>query len=232
MGTTIALPQVQIAHSRTTTSPVFLTAGGRRPDPTWLRKAAGDYPLYAVDRGADHLKKAGLLPQFLYGDRDSARPGAWEEFVRKGAKAKTYPVNKDDTDLALVVQDLEMNLTVIASGIWGGRADHLLGNLYTLLSYAKRGGLVLLADEQEVVCFLGAGDQLSWNVTQTLPKAVSVLPFTETAQVSISGVRWPLQEAVLRQEQFSYSISNKMTEPVLSASCTSGWVGVYGTWKE
>ncbi len=232
MGTTIALPQVDIVYPHTTGLPVFLTAGGRRPDPVWLRKAAGDYPVYAVDRGADHLKKAGILPSFLYGDRDSARPGAWDEFVRKGAKAKTYPVNKDDTDLALVVQDLEPHLTVIVSGVWGGRADHLLGNLFTLLPYAKKGGIVILADEQEVLCFLGEGEQLSWQVAKKLPQAVSLLPFTETAKVSISGVRWPLQEAVLRQEQFSYSISNKMTEPVLSVSCTSGWVGIYGTWKE
>lgn len=232
MGTTIALPQVHITHSLTTSSSVFLTAGGRRPDPVWLQKAAGGYPVYAVDRGADHLKKAGLLPSFLYGDRDSARPGAWDEFVRKGAKAKTYPVNKDDTDLALVVQDLAPHLTMIASGIWGGRADHLMGNFFTLLAYAKKGGVVILADEQEVLCFLGKGEQLSWKITKKLPQAVSLLLFTETAKVSISGVRWPLQEALLRQEQFSYSISNKMTEPVLYVSCTSGWVGIYGTWKE
>ena len=82
---------------------------------------------------------------FLYGDRDSTAPGAWEEFVRKGARAKTYPVNKDDTDLSLVLQDLPGDRTVLATGIWGGRADHLFGNLYTLLAYVERGGSALLA---------------------------------------------------------------------------------------
>lgn len=232
MGTVIALPQLLAEHSRSAGTPVFLTAGGRRPDPSWLQKAAGTLPLYAADRGADHLKAAGLFPGFLYGDHDSAGPGAWEEFARKGAKVKTYPVNKDDTDLALVLKDMEPGRAVIASGVWGGRADHLLGNLYTLLAYAKNGGVVVLADEQEVLCFLGPGESLTWTAAKKLPKAVSLLPFTPEAEVSLSGVRWPLDHGLLRQENFSYSVSNKMTEKILSASCHSGWVGVYGTWKE
>ena len=104
------------------------------PIPSGSIPWAGLGTVIAADRGADHCKKAGILPRFLYGDRDSAAPGAWEEFLRQGAKAKTYPVNKDDTDLSLVLQDLKPGQQVLATGIWGGRADHLFGNLYTLLA--------------------------------------------------------------------------------------------------
>ena len=131
----IQLPQGRIQWSRPGGETIVVVAGGRRPDPQWLRKAAAAFPVAAADRGANHCKAAGVVPGFLYGDRDSTAPGAWEEFVRKGARAKTYPVNKDDTDLSLVLQDLPGDRTVLATGIWGGRADHLFGNLYTLLAY-------------------------------------------------------------------------------------------------
>ena len=114
----IQLPQGRIQWSRPGGETIVVVAGGRRPDPQWLRKAAAAFPVAAADRGADHCKAAGVVPGFLYGDRDSTAPGAWEEFVRKGARAKTYPVNKNDTDLSLVLQDLPGDRTVLATGIW------------------------------------------------------------------------------------------------------------------
>jgi len=231
MNQGIQLPQGRIQLSRPGGERIVVVAGGRRPDPQWLRKTAAAYPVAAADRGADHCKAAGVVPGFLYGDRDSVAPGVWDGFVRQGARAKTYPVNKDDTDLSLVLQDLPQDRTVLATGIWGGRADHLFGNLYTLLAYVQRGGSALLADEQEVLCYLLPGERLSFTAGKTRPRAVSLLPLSPVCQVSIDGVRWPLAQAELRLDN-PYAVSNKMTEPVLQASCQKGIVGVYFTWKE
>lgn len=227
----IQLPQGKIQWSRTGGPLLVVVAGGRRPDPQWLRRAAEGLPVAAADRGADHCRAAGLVPGFLYGDRDSAAPGAWEEFARKGARVKTYPVNKDDTDLSLVLQDIPGDRTVLATGIWGGRADHLFGNLYTLLSYAERGGSAVLADDQEVLCYLLAGESLTFAAGKKRPRAVSLLPLTPSCRVSITGVRWPLDNAELTQSN-PYAVSNKMTEPALNAFCREGIAGVYFTWKE
>ena len=227
----IQLPQGRIQWSRPGGETIVVVAGGRRPDPQWLRKASAAFPVAAADRGADHCKAAGVVPGFLYGDRDSAAPGAWEEFVRKGARAKTYPVNKDDTDLSLVLQDLPGDRTVLATGIWGGRADHLFGNLYTLLAYVERGGSALLADDQQVLCYLLPGEELSFTAGKNRPRAVSLLPLSAFCQVSIDGVRWPLDRAELTQAN-PYAVSNKMTGNVLHASCQKGIAGVYFTWKE
>lgn len=211
-------------------APLIVVAGGRRPDPQWLHTVGQLGTVIAADRGADHCKKAGVVPRFLYGDRDSAAPGAWEEFLRKGAKAKTYPVNKDDTDLSLVFQDLEPGPPVVATGIWGGRADHLFGNLYTLLAYAQRGGTVILADEQELLCYLRPGTRATFTAAKH-PRAVSLLPLSPECTVSIHGVRWPLDKSLLTQAN-PYAVSNKQTEPSVEAESYAGVAGLYFTWKE
>lgn len=211
-------------------APLIVVAGGRRPDPQWLHTVSRLGTVIAADRGADHCKKAGVVPRFLYGDRDSAAPGAWEEFLRKGAKAKTYPVNKDDTDLSLVLQDLEPGQRVVATGIWGGRADHLFGNLYTLLAYARRGGTVILADQQELLCYLLPGTRAVFTPVKR-PRAVSLLPLSPECTVSIQGVRWPLAKAPLTQAN-PYAVSNKQTEDHVEAESHAGIAGLYFTWKE
>lgn len=211
-------------------APLIVVAGGRRPDPQWLHTVGQLGTVIAADRGADHCKKAGVVPRFLYGDRDSAAPGAWEEFLRKGAKAKTYPVNKDDTDLSLVFQELEPGPPVVATGIWGGRADHLFGNLYTLLAYAQRGGTVILADEQELLCYLRPGTRATFMAAKR-PRAVSLLPLSPECTVSIHGVRWPLDKSLLTQAN-PYAVSNKQTEPSVEAESHAGIAGLYFTWKE
>ncbi|MDO5597206.1 MULTISPECIES: thiamine diphosphokinase [Acidaminococcus] len=210
--------------------PLIVVAGGRRPDPQWLHTVGRLGTVIAADRGADHCKKAGILPRFLYGDRDSAAPGAWEEFLRQGAKAKTYPVNKDDTDLSLVLQDLKPGQQVLATGIWGGRADHLFGNLYTLLAYARRGGTVILADQQELLCYLLPGTRARFTAVKR-PRAVSLLPLSPECTVSIHGVRWPLDQAPLTQAN-PYAVSNKQTEASVEAESHAGTAGLYFTWKE
>lgn len=223
---TLQLQQEQAAAG----SPLIVVAGGRRPDPQWLHTVSRLGTVIAADRGADHCKKAGVLPRFLYGDRDSAAPGAWEEFLRKGARSRTYPVNKDDTDLSLVLQDLEPGQQVVATGIWGGRADHLFGNLYTLLAYARKGGIVILADDQELLCYLLPGTRATFTAARK-PRAVSLLPLTPECTVSIHGVRWPLDKAPLTQAN-PYAVSNKQTEPSVEAESHAGIAGLYFTWKE
>ena len=231
MGTTIQLPQGTLELSRSGGDLKIVVAGGRRPDPQWLRTTAAQREIYVADRGADHCAKAGLVPHFLYGDRDSTAPGSWEEFVRKGASAKTFLVNKDATDLSIVLTDMPQKQVVIATGVWGGRADHLFANLYTLLSYQKRGGTVVLADDQEVLCFLEPGDKAAFTAVKHRPQFVSLLPLTPEAKVTIQGVRWPLTDSLLTQAD-PYAVSNKPAGDTLWARSSDGIAGLYLTWKK
>ena len=50
----IQLPQGKLQCSRTGGPLLMVVAGGRRPDPQWLQKAAAGLVVAAADRGADH----------------------------------------------------------------------------------------------------------------------------------------------------------------------------------
>ncbi|MCH3949887.1 MAG: thiamine diphosphokinase [Acidaminococcus sp.] len=227
----VVLPQGRLVLSRTADTTLVLMAGGRGPDPQWLKKAAGTFPLYAADRGSDYCIRAGLWPIFACGDRDSGHAGSWEQMKAHGCKVKTFLVNKNDTDLSLLLQELPERACILASGIWGGRADHLYANMLTLLTYQReRGGTVIMADDREIMVFLEKGDQVSWEAYK-MPKAVSLLPFSDVTTVSISGVRWPLDHAELTRRN-PYAVSNQLAGKLMEAGCDSGVAGLYLTYKE
>lgn len=204
----------------------FVTAGGRRPDLNWLQKAAAGYNVYCADAGGACCLEAGIVPQRLYGDGDSAGAEVYKKLAAQGTKIFQYPPAKDDTDLQLVLQQCT-GCNLIVSGIWGGRFDHLYSNVFSLLGYkAKHGCQVIMADEQEVMLLLQASESVhvSINKLQNV-EAVSLLPLSNEVQVNIAGVRWPLQKAKL-QLLYPYAISN---EPLgdFTCDCLAGAVGLY-----
>lgn len=204
----------------------FVTSGGRRPDLTWLQKAAAGYTVYCADAGGACCLEAGIMPQRLYGDGDSAGADVYKKLAAQGTKIFQYPPAKDDTDLQLVLQQCT-GCNLIVSGIWGGRFDHLYSNVFSLLGYkAKYGCQVIMADEQEVMLLLQASESVHVSIDKLQNvKVVSLLPLSNEVQVNIAGVRWPLQQAKL-QLLYPYAISN---EPLgdFTCDCLAGAVGLY-----
>ena len=217
----LLLPQGKLILSRGKLPLAGLVAGGRGPDPNWLLAAMRDLPLYGADKGVEYCVRAGLYPVLACGDRDSGHAGSWEKIKAHGTKVMTYLVNKDATDLSLLLKEMPPVGTLLASGVWGGRADHLYANFLTLLQYL---------DEWEMLVFLEKGDRLSFEA-QKLPKALSLLPFSPVCEVSIDGVRWPLEHDVISSEN-PYAVSNKMAGRKTQASCHAGIAGFYLTYKE
>ena len=204
----------------------FVTAGGRRPDAGWLRQAAQGCTLYCADAGGAYCLQAGLTPEKLYGDGDSAGADIYGKLAALGTKIFRYPPAKDDTDLQLLLQQLD-GRHIIVSGIWGGRFDHLYSNVFSLLAYKQKHGCqVIMADEQEVMLLLTAAEsvRICSDGLQRM-RAVSLLPLSSEVRVNIAGVRWPLQEAAL-QLLHPYAVSN---EPLgdFTCDCLDGAVGLY-----
>lgn len=150
----LLLPQGKLILSRGKLPLAGLVAGGRGPDPNWLLAAMRDLPLYGADKGVEYCVRAGLYPVLACGDRDSGHAGSWEKIKAHGTKVMTYLVNKDATDLSLLLKEMPPVGTLLASGVWGGRADHLYANFLTLLQYQKRTKTpVVLLDEWEMLVF-------------------------------------------------------------------------------
>jgi thiamine pyrophosphokinase len=222
----VILPQGSLELHNEFKKPIVLVAGGRRPDSTWLKKFAGNMSVYAADRGADYCVDSGLKIATLYGDQDSATPSKWQQGA-KDATVKTFPVAKDSTDLELLLGSIPAATLVLATGIWGGRADHLYANMLIFLAWQdKNAGRVIMADEKEVMVFLEKKEHLVF-ASQEKPFAVSILPFSPTAEVSISGVTWPLKHYKMSSDNPGYTVSNTMVEDEVEIECQTGKIGFY-----
>lgn len=207
---------------------VHILAGGRKPDVDWLKNFFGlsGGEIYCADRGAVYCLEAGLTPAAVYGDGDSWSEHTEEELAVLGIPVYKYPSAKDLTDLQIILNELQVkNLTV--SGIWGGRFDHLYSAVYSLLAYKiKNTAQVIMADEKESMILLTEGEEAEIYFKDRKPSAISLLPLSDRTEVTLSNVRWPLTEKVLKILH-PYAVSNTLAGQPLRCTCIHGCVGVY-----
>lgn len=209
-----------------------VVAGGRAPALGWLREIARQKKIYCADRGAQYCLDAGLSPALLVGDCDSAGNETYAQADSLGAQVFVHPPAKDDTDLQLLLQKMPPG-DVVATGIFGGRFDHLFSNVYSLLAFKKRRSCsVALADEREFLLLMDAGEKAEiFLQDKKAAQAVSLLPLSDACRVNIDGVRWPLTNALLTQAQ-PYAVSNEPLTENFTCECLEGSVGLYIHWQK
>lgn len=233
-GRKITLPQCGLTVSRSDAAENvgFVIAGGRKPAAAWLQCASESYRenIYCADAGAAYCLEAGLQPQILFGDGDSASEAVYTALAELGTVIKRFNPEKDDTDLQLLLKNITGS--IIVSGVWGGRFDHLYSNVFSLLSYKKQQHCsVVLADEKEVMVLLSDAEHAYIELQELHKvKAVSLLPLSQEAKVNLSGVYWPLHEGVL-QLLHPYAVSNIPLEN-FRCECLQGDVGLYICFEE
>ena len=210
-------------------------AGGREPQDKWLQALVNTYPntkVYCADKGAKYFLGNNLIPNVVLGDADSAGADIFAKAKSLGASVTTYPPEKDDTDLQLVLKVLPQG-DLIISGIWGGRFDHLYSNVFSLSSMMeKQLGTVIMADEKELMFFLKCNEtvELKFKDEKNL-EAISLLPLSLETKVSLTGVHWPLESNSLSMYH-PYAISNVLQKnKKLNCSCYEGIVGLYCCFK-
>lgn len=224
-----------VKHQAAALSPTdtsLVVAGGRGPKLEWLHSVSGGKKIYCADRGAEYCFAAGCVPAELFGDCDSSSQAVYQQARAAGIVVHSFNPAKDDTDLQLLLHNLPEG-DILATGIWGGRFDHLYSNVYTLLGVKKqRVCQVMLADDKEFMLLLTAGESVELKL-QAAAEAVSLLPLSESTTVDFTGVRWPLQQATLSQ-LYPYAISNEVNADAEKICCTchSGALGLYIRWAE
>lgn len=202
----------------------LVVAGGRTPNTAWLEEVATEKKIYCADKGVEVCLKENLVPAALFGDCDSGSKEAYEKAQALGTKVASFPVEKDDTDLQLVLQNLAGS-DLICTGVWGGRFDHLYSNVFSLLSYKEKyQAQVLLADEKEAMLLVTSGERVQVNLHKKV-KALSLLPLSEVNKVTLKNVRWELQEAEL-ELLHPYAISN-IPQEHFTFECLEGKIGLY-----
>jgi thiamine pyrophosphokinase len=145
----------------------------------WLSWA--DY-VVAADGGADLCREAGREPDKIVGDLDSISD-------RRGLSADPDQDSSDaDKLLAFLKREGIESATLI--GVEGDRLDHVIATLYSVARVPQVSCRIVL---RMGVVFVVRGpsevERGSYNIVSLLPLG--------TARVTLSGVRWPLENAVL-----------------------------------
>lgn len=231
------LPQMAIDSPRLSAATHVLVTGGRAPGAEWLRAVARDCAVWAIDRGVDACRAAGIVPQRLIGDADSADPDAWHwAQATHAVPTELHPAAKDDTDTQIALKQIDAARKgtasggIILTGAFGGRLDHAFSTLFSL---AGMGLPTVIADEREAIVPLYSGDRCELTFARR-PLAVSLLPLTaECLGVGAHGLRWPLDGAALTQ-RYPYAVSNELAGDGDSCgiSVARGALAVYAAFED
>ncbi|HET6352084.1 MAG TPA: thiamine diphosphokinase [Coriobacteriia bacterium] len=159
----------------------------------------------AVDGGMAACVAAGVTPDVLLGDFDSVEPSLLERAKATGVIIEQHPVDKDVTDLDLALDYVVRagHTDAVVTACTAGRIDHALAVFGSLSVSALR----VRIDEPELGCWFLAADRRAAVDLGGAGATVSVLPLSEAATVTCSGVRWPLDHAHLRHLD-SWGMSN------------------------
>lgn len=185
----------------------------------------------AVDRGAETLARAGVEPDVLCGDEDSAGEEALEWAHAVSRRVERHPADKDDTDLGLAVacarSEAERRgcaLRLVLTCLSGGRPDHALG-VWGVLARNADAAPHLVEDGCACRVLARAGES-EWRMEVPLRTTVSVVPLSAGTVASERGMRWELDHEPLGLLD-DRGVSNRTTADVATVTCHEGTLAVF-----
>lgn len=201
---------------------VWLFAGGNFTvaDISQCSLHADKHEFVAVDRGVEHCLEAGITPNLIVGDFDSASAAILADSRLEGVRRLTYPTRKNASDLEIALHLLAETppRKVTMVGISGGRTDHMLFNWQLPVLQAWPFEIDLI--DSTVHAFVVTPERhLQVNATQG--QLLSVLAFEDCEGVSVSGVEYPLALASLHAGS-TLGLSNQVVGNTFNVSLSSG----------
>ena len=212
----------------------LVVAGSPEPSAPGLVSLLAEGADYVVcaDGGADVCRAAGVVPDVLCGDGDSASAAAAAWAASAARTLVTFPSEKYATDLALAIdcarheasrREAPLALTVTCAS--GGRPDHALAVVGQLAgSGAASARIVEDGYEMRIVSEEG---ERAWRLGPDAAgrtfSAVAVAPGT---RIDERGMRWELEDRPMGLLD-DLGISNVVTSPEAEVVCRAGAVAAF-----
>ncbi|MBN1219950.1 MAG: thiamine diphosphokinase [Anaerolineae bacterium] len=180
-------------------SRIVIFANGilNRPELTRIRLRSTDR-IFCANGGTRHALDLGLTPEAIIGDLDSVSPEVVAEMQIGRVKIHHHPARKDQTDLELALQlaiTQEPDEILLLTAL-GGRLDQMLANILLLTRPEFASVRLALADGPYWATLLRSNQSIT--IRGRSGDTLSLIPLTPTVnQVSLTGVEWPLADAVL-----------------------------------
>ncbi len=204
MGTLIS----EIIHGKI----ACLVLNGQLDDYDYIREVM-NYNTYeliiAVDGGANHLYRLGIMPNYILGDLDSIEDDIREYYEASDVVFKKFPTKKDETDAELAVWLVEevglLGIDIYAA--LGGRIDHELANIQLLYYILDRGMYPRIISEHEEIYIL-KNDEMT--LKGNIGDIVSILPIRGDARgITLVNMEYSVEELDLKYS-VTRGISNVM----------------------
>lgn len=193
-----------------------IIAAAPNPETGFIRQSIkeSDFVICA-DAGYEAAFKAGITPELIVGDFDSAQKPETE------LPMITLPVHKDDTDTVFAVKEgLKRGFRqFLLLGALGGRIDHTFANFSVLEYLHQNGAHGLISDSRVQICFT-AGETCTFRgkTGQTL----SVFPYgCESCTVTHHGFEYELAQQKIFSS-FPLGISNVIKSDTASIEFHDG----------
>jgi len=168
-----------------------------------LSELSFDY-IVGVDGGTHYLETLGYSPNVLIGDFDSTNLEA-HKIKWPNVKVLKFNTEKDMTDAELAfsyIADKGFS-EIIVIGAFGGRLDHLLGNIFLLERYPN---IMLLGPFNRAKLLVGPTDREIVKRNGFL----SLIPVSDIVEgVTLKGFKYPLDDVTLRRGS-TWGISNEI----------------------
>ena len=179
--------------------------------------------IYAVDGGLTVADCAGVMPDYLVGDFDTAEESLVVSYAEHCITLRHVP-EKDATDTELAVDDaLKRGADeVVLLGATGSRMDHTIANIHMLYRIRLQGKTGFILNENNRISLHDSSFIMSKE--KLFGKYVSFLPFLEDVTgVTLEGVKYPLAGATLTAGN-SLGVSNEAIEEIIKVSFSTGYL--------
>lgn len=173
----------------------------------------------AADGGYETLKRHGISPNLVVGDFDSlGEPPQGETVIR-------HPVMKNDTDMLLAVRlgfERGFRRFVLYGGT-GGRPDHTLANIQTLIYISKNGGEGVLESETQHITAI---TNRKIDFPGTPHGKLSVFADSTAEGVTEQGLLYSLSDQTLTSS-FPIGVSNEFCSAPASVEVKNGTLIIF-----
>lgn len=198
----------------------LLIGNGECPSPTLLQQLAAQVNfILAADGGAQKAAEAGIMPDKIIGDFDSlSTRHAWPK-----EKLLRIP-RQDNTDLEKALDYLQDNhfTAVTIVGGTGGRWDFSIGNFLSVFPYLQQMDICFVADGWKIYPLIKPAQKTVRPGTR-----VSLIPVSPCQNVTLKGLKYPLENARLELGRTGRTLSNLSVQTQISVHFTNGYLLLY-----
>ncbi len=188
-----------------------------------VRSRYSEAAVYAVDGGLAVAEAAGVMPDYLVGDFDTAEDALVSRYESRCVTLRHKP-EKDATDTELAIDEaLERGADeIILLGATGTRMDHTLANVHMLYRILQQGKQAWILDEHNRISL--HDKPFTCKRSEMFGAYVSFLPFFgETTGVTLKGFKYPLFGKTLTAG-ISLGVSNEAKDDTMEVSFDRGYL--------